>query len=166
MVLEEQHRRRGWEAQLLSSERLALIAPRGHELLQQEQAPAGLLRQKPLILPRNGTPLRRLIEENLRRRGVTAADLHVVLETDSVTFMMQAVRTGLGMAFVPQALLARTRDIGIVDLAGLNLQQEWYAIRSRERGVQRAVQELYYFVVSPEARALLAREGWKVPVDA
>src|SRR5918911_1648744 len=57
LLIEEQQRRRGWESQLLGAERLVLIAPRGHTLLQQEQAPPGLLRDQPLVLPRAGTPL-------------------------------------------------------------------------------------------------------------
>jgi DNA-binding transcriptional LysR family regulator len=69
LLLEDQPRRRGWEAQPLGSERIVLLAPRGHQLLQQEQVPPGVLRGMPLILPRAGAPLRRTIEEWLRRRG-------------------------------------------------------------------------------------------------
>ncbi|HRC75495.1 MAG TPA: LysR family transcriptional regulator, partial [Kouleothrix sp.] len=50
LLAEEQQRRRGWETLLLGSERVALLAPRGHALLQQEQAPPGLLREHPLVL--------------------------------------------------------------------------------------------------------------------
>src|SRR5215212_9395910 len=119
LLLEEQQRRRGWESQLLGAERLILLAPRGHALLQQEQVPPGTLRGQPLILPRAGTPLRRVIEDGLRRRGVAAADIATAIETDSVTLMIQAVRDGLGLAFVPQTRLPRGRDIGLIDLAGV-----------------------------------------------
>lgn len=162
LIVEEQQRRRGWEAQILGTERLALLAPRGHVLLQQEQVPPGVLRDYPLILPRSGTLLRRLVEDGLRRRGVGAADIVVALETDAVGLMVQAVREGVGLAFVPQLRLPRGRDAGIIDLAGVNLQQEWYAVRSRERGAPRAVQELYGFIVGKDARRLLAKEGLKV----
>src|SRR5689334_12099527 len=75
VLLEEQQRRRGWESQVLGVERLLLVAPRGHALLQQELVPPGTLRDQPLILPRAGTPLRRIIEDGLRRRGIGAADI-------------------------------------------------------------------------------------------
>jgi DNA-binding transcriptional LysR family regulator len=165
VLLEEQQRRRGWESQVLGVERLQLVAPRGHALLQQEQVPPGILRDQPLILPRAGTPLRRIIEEGLRRRGVGAADITVSLETDGVTLMIQAVRDGLGLAFVPQTRLPRGRDIGLVDLAGVNLQQEWHILRSRERGAPRAVQELYTFIAGKDARRALAKDGLKVAND-
>jgi hypothetical protein len=53
----------------------------------------------------------------------------------------------------------------MVDLAGVNLQQEWYVLRSRERGAPRAVQELYTFFASADARKLLAKEGLKAPSE-
>jgi DNA-binding transcriptional LysR family regulator len=165
LLVEEQQRRRGWESQLLGAERLVLLAPRGHALLQQEQVPPGMLRGLPLVLPRAGSPLRRIIEDGLRRRGVGAADVTVAIETEGMGLMVQAVRDGVGLAFVPQMRLPRGRDTGMVDLAGVNLQQEWYVLRSRERGAPRAVQELYSFIASPDARKLLAKEGLKMTTD-
>jgi DNA-binding transcriptional LysR family regulator len=165
LLIEEQQRRRGWESQLLGVERLVLLAPRGHALLQQEQVPPGMLRGMPLVLPRSGTPLRRIIEDGLRRRGVGAADMTVALETEGMGLMVQSVRDGVGLAFVPQMRLPRGRDTGMVDLAGVNLQQEWYILRSRERGAPRAVQELYSFMAGDEARKLLSKEGLKVPTE-
>ena len=165
LLVEEQQRRRGWEAQLLGTERLVLLAQRGHVLLQQEQVPPGMLRNQPLIMPRSGTPQRRIIEDGLRRRGVGAADIMTALETDAIGLMIQAVREGVGMAFVPQMRLPRGRDAGIVDLAGVNLQQEWYVVRSRERGAPRAVQELYGFIAGKDARRMLAKEGLKIASD-
>lgn len=165
LLIEEQQRRRGWESQLIGTERLALLAPRGHALLQQEQVPPGMLRGVPLILPTRSSPLRRIIEDGLRRRGIGAADIVVALETDGMALTVQAVRDGLGLAFVPQIRLPRGRDTGIIDLAGINLQQEWYALRSRERGAPRAVQELYNFMIGKDARKILTKDGLKIPND-
>lgn len=165
LLSEEPQRRRGWESQPLGAERLALLAPRNHALLQQDQVPPALLKAQPLVLPRAGTPLRRVIDEGLRRRGVGAADLHVALETDGVAMAVQAVRAGLGLAFVPHLRLPGGRDTGVVALAGVNLQQEWYALRSRERGAPRAIQELYAFLTGKDARKILAKEGLKPPPE-
>ena len=165
LLVEEQQRRRGWESQVLGTERLALIAPRGHALLQQEQVPHGMLRGQPLILPRAGTPMRRTIEDGLRRRGIGAADVMVALETDAIGMAIEGVREGLGLAFVPQTRMPRGRDFGVVDLAGINLQQEWYALRSRERGAARAIQECYTFVVGNDGRRIFAKHGLKAASD-
>jgi DNA-binding transcriptional LysR family regulator len=165
LLIEEQQRRRGWESQLLGVERLVLLAPRGHVLLQQEQVPPGMLRGLPLVLPRSGSPLRRIIEDGLRRRGISAADITIALETDGMGLMVQAVRDGIGLAFVPQMRLPRGRDTGMVDLAGINLQQEWHILRSRERGAPRAVQELYSFIAGKDGRKLLVKDGLKAPSE-
>jgi DNA-binding transcriptional LysR family regulator len=166
VVLAEEHqRRRGWESHLLGSERLVLVAPRDHALLAQEQVPPGMLRDHPLVLPCVGSPLRRTIEDGLRRRGVSAADIRVALETDASGLMLQAVRNGVGLAFVPHLRLPRRRDIGVVDLAGVNLQQDWHLVRVRERGAPRAVTELFAFVISKDGRRLLSKEGLNVAAN-
>lgn len=159
LFIEESQRRRGWEAAHLGLERLVLLAPRGHPLLQQEQVPPGMLRTMPLILPRSGSSMRRTIEENLRRRGLSSSDMLVALEADSTALTIQAVRNGIGLAFIPQSRMPRGRELGVIDLTGAPIQVEWYALRSRERGAARSVQELFAFLQSPDARRLLAKEG-------
>lgn len=160
LLIEEQQRRRGMESLLLGSELLPLIAPSGHALLKQEQVPPGVLREVDLVLPRPGSPMRRTVEDGLRRRGVQATDLRVTLETDSVTGLLQAARAGIGLAFVPRSCMpTRTEGLGVVDLAGQPLQQEWFLVRVRERGVPRAVQALYDFLSGPQARTLLNKAG-------
>ena len=163
LLVEEQQRRRNWESTLLGSEPLLLLAPRGHALLQQEQVPPGSLREQPLILPRAGTPLRRAIEDALRRRGLPAAELHLALECDSTALAVQGVRAGLGLAFVPLSRHPRSRDMGVVSLAGVGIRQEWYAIRSRDGMASQARDELFSFLTGRESRTILGREGLQVP---
>lgn len=165
LLVEEFQRKRGWETQILGSEPLALLAPRGHAILQQEQPPPGELKGMPLVLPRRGSPLRRVIEDGLRRRGIGAADIQIALETDGTNMMIEAVRDGVGLAFVPQSCLPRGRDTSIVSLAGLHLQFDWHLVRSRERGAPRAIQELFTFITSKESRRMLAKNGLKVPAE-
>ncbi|NCC33927.1 MAG: LysR family transcriptional regulator [Chloroflexia bacterium] len=160
IVLEEQQRRRGLDIVALGSEPLVVIGATGNPLLKQAQVPPGILREQPLILPRQGSPLRRTIEEGLRKRSVLPADLHPVLETDSITGVLQSVRAGLGLAFVPKICLpSRSDGIGTIDLAGQALHQDWFLIRMRERGQPRAVQELYDYMLSPVARTILSKAG-------
>ncbi len=165
VLAEEQQRRRGWESQPLGSERLALLAPRGHELLQQDLVPPGMLKGRSLVLPRAGTALRRIIDDGLRRRGVGTADVVAALETDGVNLMIQAARTGIGLAFVPQTLIPRGRELGVVELAGVNMQQDWFLIRSRERGAPRAIDALYTFLAGADARKIIVKEGLKPPSE-
>lgn len=160
LILEEQQRRRGIESHMLGSETLTLMAPVGHALLQQDAVPPGTLREHALALPSPGAPLRRTIEDGLRRRGVALGDLRVVFEAPSTTALLAAVRTGLALAFIPQSCLpARLDDIGCIDLAGQPLQQDWYLLRARERSMPRAAQTLYDFLSGAQARTHLHQLG-------
>ncbi len=163
-LVEEQQRRRGFEAAAIGGEQLVLLAPSGHPLLKQEQVPPGVLREQPLALPRPGSPMRRVLEEALRRRGVIVADLQPALESDSVTVLLQAVRAGLGLAFVPRSCVpSRSDGVGMVDLGGQPILLEWSVVRARERGGSSAAQTLYEFLVSPRARTLIGRAGLSKP---
>ncbi|MEI7645018.1 MAG: LysR family transcriptional regulator [Chloroflexales bacterium] len=164
LFLEEQQRRRGLESLSIGAEPLSLVASADHALLKQEQVPPGVLREHSLVLPRVGAPLRRTIEDGLRRRGVSATDLRVSLEADSLTAITQAVRAGIGLAFVPKSCMpGRGEGLGPVDLAGHPIQQEWFLVRARERSIPRAAQALYDLLAGPQCRALLAKAGIIVP---
>ncbi len=160
ILLSDAPRRRGLELRLLGGERLALTAAAGHPLLQQEQVPPGVLRDYPLVLPRIGHPLRRVIEDGLRRRGVAITDLRVVFEADSPLLLRSAVEAGLGLAFLPVSILPIRMDrIGIITLAGQPLGQEWHLVRLRERSPSRVVDLLTEVWLSDEARATLLKLG-------
>jgi DNA-binding transcriptional LysR family regulator len=164
VVIEEQQRRRGLEAVPLGGEPLVLLAPSGHPLLKQDQVPPGVLREQPLALPRPGAPMRRVVEEALRRRGVVVADLQPALESDSVTALVQAARAGLGLAFVPRSCApTRGEGVGTIDLAGPPVILDWFVVRNRERGGPSAAQSLYDFLTGPRARPVLARAGLAAP---
>ncbi len=159
LVLEEQQRRRGWESRFLGYEDLQLLAPPDHPLVQHTQQPHALLHEHALVMPESGTPLRRTIEDGLRRRGVTTSNLHVVIETNSVPLMLQCIHHSIGVAFVPTISIPQVCSLKTIALEGMPMQQEWHILRTRDRSAARAVQELYMFFTSPTARTLLAKCG-------
>jgi DNA-binding transcriptional LysR family regulator len=159
LLIEEFQRRRGWEYHLLGHERLELLAPEGHALVQQGGVPPRTLRDHPMILPYPGSALRRTIEEGLRRRGLAASDLQITLECDSVAAILQSVRHGLGLAFVPTTHLQPSHGLQSIVLDGVPLQQEWYILRERSRDMPHAAQELFTFLTSPVAQNILQQSG-------
>lgn len=166
VLAEEIQRRRGLEAVLLGAEPVVLVAPVGHPLLKQPPVAPSVLRDQPLVFPRGGSPLRRAVEEALRRRGLTVSDLQPALESDSITVLLQAVRAGLGLAFLPRSCApARGEGVGHVELAATSIQIDWFLVRSRERGSPGAAQALYDFLSGPQARALLVRAGLRPPAE-
>jgi DNA-binding transcriptional LysR family regulator len=163
--VEEKQSPRTWVVQLLGSEPLVLIAPRDYEMAQRGLITPDALRQVPMIMPRNGGVTRRVIDEGLRAGGLAPADVHVVLETDSVTVALEAVRSGIGLAFVPQSFVVRYTDVSIVPVA-LSLHQEWFALRSREHTMSRAVQEVFAFLTGEDVRAILHNAGVQSPLES
>ncbi|GIV98588.1 MAG: LysR family transcriptional regulator [Herpetosiphonaceae bacterium] len=163
LFFEEGGRRKGWEGILLGSEPLVCMAQREHAWAAEELLTTGMLREQPLILPRQGTPLRRTIEEGLRRRGLQPAELQVVLETDSVESALEAVRSGSGLAFAPISYARRHSDLIALNFSGLRISQDWFLVRSRERHQRRASYECAAFLQSEEATAILASYGIQRP---
>jgi DNA-binding transcriptional LysR family regulator len=169
LFFEEHQRRRGWETCSLGREPLDLLAPPDHPILQEAEVTPGMLRGHPLVLPCSESPLRRTIEEGLRRRGVPANDLHIALETTSMVAMLQSVGEGVGLAFVPRTRLPQKNSltpVELVDLTGAALHQEWYTVRLRSRRVPQAAQELYTFLTGSIAQGALTRAGLEVRRDA
>jgi DNA-binding transcriptional LysR family regulator len=163
VLLDEHPRRRTYDVLELGDEPIVCIAPRGHVLLQQSDVLLPDLESYGLILPQRGMALRRVLEDLFRRQGIALGQLQVILETDSITAAVQAVVDGLGLAFVPRSRAPKTRDLGLVPIAGLALGQAWHLVRQRGGTVNRAVEELWDFADSMAGRKVLARLGLTTP---
>lgn len=161
ILIEHAYQRKGWELTPLGYESLELICPQGHQLLQQRAPSAQVLAETPLLLPRPGTPVRRLIDNALQQAGLALAQLRIVLETDSASLLIESVRCGMGLAFVSavQLLPHFLEDLVIVECGELALQLDWHLLRNRERDETFAAHELYAYFASAEARSLLSLAG-------
>lgn len=166
VLVDENPRRRTYDVLELGTDEIICLASRGHALVRAEAVGLAELRACTLILPQRGMALRRTIEDAFRRQGVALGQLQIVLETDSITGATQAAADGLGLAFIPRSRVPKTRDIGLVKLAGLTIEQPWYLVRQRGSAANRAVDELWDFAGSVAGRKLLTRLGLNAPVLA
>lgn len=159
LLLEDNQRRRGWDTHHLASERLVLMAARGHPWLQQEQVPVGALNDQPLIMPPLGSPLRRNLDDALRKRGLALPRLKVVMETESVSLALNAVRAGIGLAFVPQLCMPHGHDLAEVSLSGTPLQHDWFILHARDDSAPQSLSELFAFLTSSDVYQALSQTG-------
>ncbi len=163
VIVDEHPRRRSLDVLPLGYETIVCLAARGHRLIQGEAPSVADLRAVPLIVPQRGTMLRRAIEDLLRRRIGATTDLEIALETDSTTLAAQAAADGLGIAFLPHHRVPRTRDIGIVPVSGLELEQSWFLVRRRGGEHDSVMDKFWNFASSADGRKLLQRLGLKAP---
>jgi len=160
-IVDEHPRRRSFDVLALGREPVVCIGARGLALLGAKPATLNDLREIPLILPLRGTTLRRNLEEWFRRRAGSSTSLLVALETDSATLAAQAAADGLGLAFLPQHRVPKTRDIGTIHLSGWELESNWYLVRGRNASEGGAVDDLWNFAGGADGRKLLQRLGLK-----
>lgn len=163
VVVDEHPRRRSLDVLELGREPVVCLAARGHPLLAVGSPTLSDLRELPLILPQRGTVLRRSIEDLFRRRMGSPVNLMIALETDSATMAAQSAADGVGLAFVPQHRAPKSRDIGVVSFPGVELEINWYLVRRRAPEEGGAVDRLWSFAGSAEARKLLKRLGLSAP---
>lgn len=94
------------------------------------------LKEIPFIVRETGSGTRESLEKHLERSGVKVADLNVVAEIGSSQALIEAVRSGMGLAFVSR--ISVEKDIGkktlkIVDYKGAAVKRNFYIITHRLR---------------------------------
>jgi DNA-binding transcriptional LysR family regulator len=159
LFIEEFQRRRGWEARSIAKEELVLLGHYEHPALDQLPLSLDSFVEQALILPPLGAPLRRQVDDWLRRRGFNPAQLNVVLETESVSLSIEAVRARIGLAFIPQSCLPKDEIFEQIPLSNVSFQHEWHIVRTRDEHAPQSLTELYAFMTGGDAQQLLEEAG-------
>lgn len=139
------------EARPIGKDSLVLIAPPGHPWARRRRVSLGALTGRPLIVREPGSGSRRALERSLERAGVSLADLNVTLELGSNAAIKDAVRRGLGVAFLSRLAVERelkAKELRPVAVEGLCLEREFYLIRHRRRPLSPAAVAFSHFVES------------------
>ncbi len=157
--IDEPQRRRGWESIHIGREVLVCCVGSQHPWLNDDPITLGMIREQPLILPRYGTMMRRVIDESLRRAGLPASEITVALECDSVTATVAAIQAGLGIGFVPLSCQPAQREVGSVALGGFQVALDWYVVGSKDASLGRAVHDCRAFLAGREAAQFLKHHG-------
>ncbi|GEM_PF-395242 len=95
-----------------------LITPRGHPLLDTPLASIDQIAQWPLVLLRQGSSTRAMLEDSFHRRGVP---YEIVVEVDSLETSKRCVALGLGISAGPRLGMEPDdyRELGVISLATL-----------------------------------------------
>jgi LysR family transcriptional regulator, carnitine catabolism transcriptional activator len=96
---------------LLYRERLCAVLPRGHELARRRQVRLDELIRYPVLTMASGSAIYESIERALRENAVKISTDHVLTQHQTAIAMAAA---GLGVALLPEGMVARSNQRGIV----------------------------------------------------
>lgn len=113
------------------SDELKLIVPADHPLAAFDTAPLDNVLQYPFVLREKGSGTRRVMEEELERRGVDIGPMRIVMELGSTGAVKSAVENGLGISILSQSSVKHEVALGLVkvlDIEGIAFRRSFYSI--------------------------------------
>lgn len=132
---------RALAAEAVFSDRLFAVCSAGMKI-KNTLSPAELV-SLPLLLRRRGSASRDLLDDRLSSLGLKAQPK---LSSSSNSVLLAAAREGLGVAVLPEALVAAELAAGklkVVRIQGLELSRRWFAVRRQDKKFTPAQQQAY-----------------------
>ena len=132
---------RALAAEAVFSDRLLAVCSAGMKI-KNTLSPAELV-ALPLLLRRRGSASRDLLDERLSALGLKAQPK---LSSSSNSVLLAAAREGLGVAVLPEALVAADLSAGRlkeVRIQGLELSRRWFAVRRQDKKFTPAQQQAF-----------------------
>src|SRR5262249_52203760 len=147
------------ESRPIGSDSLVLIIPPGHPWTTRRAISLAALAGEPLIIPEPGSGSRRGLEKSLERAGTSLDGLSVSFELGSNAGIKDAMKRGLGVAFLSRFCVQRelaARELRAVPVRGLDLTRQFYLVSHRRRPLSPVASVFLHFLEShpirPEAR--------------
>jgi DNA-binding transcriptional LysR family regulator len=141
----------GLEFRPIGGDSLVLVVGSGHRWARRKRIPIKALTGEPLIIREPGSGSRSALEKSLERSGTSLAALNITLELGSNAAIKDAVKRGLGVAFLSR--LAVQRELGAdelraVTVGGLSLARHFYLVYHRRRPLSPAASAFLHFLES------------------
>ena len=137
---------RALAAEAVFSDRLMAVCSAGMKI-KNTLSPAELV-SLPLLLRRRGSASRDLLDERLSALGLKAQPK---LSSSSNSVLLAAAREGLGVAVLPEALVAADLSAGRlkeVRIQGLELSRRWFAVRRQDKKFTPVKQQAFELLFS------------------
>lgn len=137
---------RALAAEAVFSDRLLAVCSAGMKI-KNTLSPSELV-SLPLLLRRRGSASRDLLDERLSALGLKAQPK---LSSSSNSVLLAAAREGLGVAVLPEALVAAelaARRLKEVRIQGPELSRRWFAVRRQDKKFTPAQQQAFELLFS------------------
>jgi LysR family transcriptional regulator, low CO2-responsive transcriptional regulator len=145
-------------AEAFAAHPLVFIAPPGHPLLNQPQAPVAALAAYTFIAREHGSGTRAAMETFFAEHRFA---LRVAMEMSSNETIKQAVIAGLGLSFLSLhtvGLELRTGTLQLLDIAGTPVMRTWNVVHLGSRVLSPAAEAFRYFVIEQGEAFLRAHD--------
>lgn len=129
---------------------VCLIASPQHPWSGRSDIEADELAGLPFVIREQGSGTRLIVEQGLRRAGIQAEQLQVVAAFGSNSGVKQAVKAGLGVAFVSRRSVVdeiAMNMLCVLPVKGLEIRRSFYIARHRKRTLPPVVREFYRFLL-------------------
>jgi LysR family transcriptional regulator, low CO2-responsive transcriptional regulator len=133
---------------------LAVIAPADHPLARGQGLAPDAVRDEPFIVREAGSGTRAAMEEFFDAHGLAPP---VIMEMSGNETIKQAVRAGMGLAFLSLHTVAgelARGELCALDIRGLPLTRRWHIVSLPARPLAPAVEAFRYFVLEEGERLL------------
>jgi DNA-binding transcriptional LysR family regulator len=124
---------------VIHKDEVVLVAPNAHPLAAREQVILPEILQYPLLLPKQGRQ-REQLDELFRAHD---AQPRVAMEVESSELLKRLVAAGLGMGFLPRAVVSADERAGLLRVLrvdGLRISRELALVYRKEKALTRAGQ--------------------------
>ena len=139
------------ETRSIGRDSLVLLVPSGHPWATRRTVSLEALAREPLIVREPGSGSRCALERALERAGRSFAELNVSLELGSNAAIKDAVKRGLGVAFLSRFCVQQDlgrNELRAVAVRGLHLTRHFYLVYRRHRPLSQAASAFLHFVES------------------
>jgi DNA-binding transcriptional LysR family regulator len=139
------------ETRRIGRDSLLLIVPSGHPWAARRTIALADLAREPLIIREEGSGSRAALEKNLERAGTSLADLNVSIELGSNAAIKDAVKRGLGVAFLSRFAVQRELDateLHALAVRDIRLTRDFYIVYHRRRPLSGAANAFLHFLES------------------
>jgi len=139
------------ESRHIGRDSLVLIVRSGHPWGTRRSISLRVLMSEPLIIRELGSGSRCALEKSLEHAGTSLANLNVTLELGSNAAIKEAVKRGLGVAFLSHLSVSKeldSKELRAVAVRGLSLTRDFYLVYHRRRPLSPAASVFLHFLES------------------
>ena len=133
---------------------LTVVAPAEHALARQRRIAPEAIGEEPFIVREPGSGTRAAMEEFFEQAALAPP---VIMEMTGNETIKQAVRAGMGLAFLSLHTVAdelARGELRALDIRGLPLMRRWHIVSLQARPLAPAVEAFRYFVLEEGERLL------------